>query len=49
MCAEMGIKTGIDLSALLAHARWLTAQLGHDTPGQVAKAGLNSDLHLAPR
>jgi hydroxymethylglutaryl-CoA lyase len=49
MCAEMGIETGIDLPALLAHARWLTAQLGHDTPGQVAKAGLNSDLHAAPR
>jgi hydroxymethylglutaryl-CoA lyase len=49
MCAEMSIETGIDLPALLAHSRWLTAQLGHDTPGQVAKAGLNSDLHPAPR
>jgi hydroxymethylglutaryl-CoA lyase len=49
MCAEMDIETGIDLPALLTHSRWLTAQLGHDTPGQVAKAGLNSDLHAAPR
>lgn len=48
MCAEMGIPTGIDLRALLAESRRLTAWLGHDTPGQVAKAGLNEDLHPIP-
>jgi hydroxymethylglutaryl-CoA lyase len=48
MCAEMGIATDIDLRALLAASRWLTARLGHDTPGQVAKAGLNTDLHPLP-
>jgi hydroxymethylglutaryl-CoA lyase len=47
MCAEMGIPTGIDLRALLAASRRLTTLLAHDTPGQVAKAGLNEDLHPA--
>jgi hydroxymethylglutaryl-CoA lyase len=48
MCAEMGIDTGIDLSRLLALSRGLPALLGHEVPGQVAKAGLNSDLHPLP-
>ncbi|SEQ70261.1 hydroxymethylglutaryl-CoA lyase [Pseudomonas sp. NFACC02] len=48
MCEEMGIDTGIDLPHLLAMSRRLPALLGHDMPGQVAKAGRNCDLHPAP-
>jgi hydroxymethylglutaryl-CoA lyase len=48
MCDEMGIPTGIDLPALIALSRTLPALLGHDMPGQVAKAGRNCDLHPTP-
>lgn len=48
MCDEMGIGTGIDLPHLLQMSRRLPALLGHEMPGQVAKAGRNSDLHPAP-
>jgi hydroxymethylglutaryl-CoA lyase len=48
MCDEMGIPTGIDLPALIALSRTLPALLGHDMPGQVAKAGRNCDLHPIP-
>jgi len=48
MCDEMGIPTGIDLPALLDISRRLPALLGHEMPGQVAKAGRNCDLHPAP-
>jgi hydroxymethylglutaryl-CoA lyase len=48
MCDEMGIHTGIDLPHLLEMSRRLPALLGHEMPGQVAKAGRNSDLHPAP-
>ena len=48
MCGEMGIPTGIDLPKLIALSRGLPALLGHDVPGQVAKAGRNCDLHPAP-
>lgn len=48
MCEEMGIETGIDLSHLLKMSRRLPALLGHEMPGQVAKAGRNCDLHPAP-
>jgi hydroxymethylglutaryl-CoA lyase len=48
MCEEMGIQTGIDLPHLLQMSRRLPALLGHEMPGQVAKAGRNSDLHPAP-
>lgn len=48
MCEEMGIPTGIDLPHLLAMSRRLPALLGHEMPGQVAKAGRNCDLHPAP-
>ncbi|MDY7559530.1 hydroxymethylglutaryl-CoA lyase [Pseudomonas sp. 10B1] len=48
LCDEMGIQTGIDLSHLLELSRRLPALLGHEMPGQVAKAGRNSDLHPAP-
>jgi hydroxymethylglutaryl-CoA lyase len=45
MCEEMGIPTGIDLDLLIELSRGLPALLGHDVPGQVAKAGRNSKLH----
>ncbi|MGV8920098.1 MAG: hydroxymethylglutaryl-CoA lyase [Pseudomonas sp.] len=48
MCEEMGIHTGIDLPHLLAMSRRLPGLLGHEMPGQVAKAGRNCDLHKAP-
>jgi hydroxymethylglutaryl-CoA lyase len=39
LCEEMGIDTGIDLPHLLTMSRRLPDLLGHDMPGQVAKAG----------
>jgi hydroxymethylglutaryl-CoA lyase/(R)-citramalyl-CoA lyase len=35
----MGHETGIDLEALIAHAAWLSEQLGKELPGQLHKAG----------
>ena len=49
LCEEIGIETGIDLPKLIALSRRLPALLGHEVPGQVAKAGRNGDLHPAPR
>ncbi|PHX45963.1 hydroxymethylglutaryl-CoA lyase [Pseudomonas sp. NZIPFR-PS5] len=49
LCDEMGIETGIDLPHLLTLSRRLPALLGHEMPGQVAKAGRNRDLHPAPQ
>jgi hydroxymethylglutaryl-CoA lyase len=49
MCEEMDIPTGIDLPALIALSRTLPPLLGHEMPGQVAKAGRNCDLHPTPR
>jgi hydroxymethylglutaryl-CoA lyase len=48
LCDEMGIETGIDLEHLLVLSRGLPGLLGHEMPGQVAKAGRNRDLHPAP-
>jgi len=48
LCDEMGIETGIDLPHLIELSRTLPALLGHDMPGQVAKAGRNQDLHPRP-
>jgi len=48
MLAAMGFDTGIDLAALLAVARSLPGIVGHEVPGQLAKAGLVTDLHPAP-
>jgi hydroxymethylglutaryl-CoA lyase len=48
LCDEMGIDTGIDLPHLLTLSRRLPDLLGHEMPGQVAKAGRNGDLHPAP-
>jgi hydroxymethylglutaryl-CoA lyase len=44
----MGYDTGVNVDALIGCARQLPAMLGHDVPGQVAKAGKISDLHAAP-
>ncbi|AWN45957.1 hydroxymethylglutaryl-CoA lyase [Methylobacterium terrae] len=48
MAEEMGLATGLDLDALLALSRDLPRLVGHDVPGQVAKAGRPLDLHPAP-
>ncbi|MBD8621830.1 hydroxymethylglutaryl-CoA lyase [Pseudomonas sp. CFBP 13727] len=48
LCEEMGIPNGIDLPRLLDLSRTLPALLGHEMPGQVAKAGRNADLHPLP-
>jgi hydroxymethylglutaryl-CoA lyase len=48
LCDEVGIHTGIDLPHLLNMSRRLPALLGHELPGQVAKAGRNCDLHPPP-
>lgn len=49
MLEAMGYPTGIDLPRLLELARQLPRLLGHDVPGQVAKAGRITDLHPAPK
>lgn len=48
MLQAMGYETGVDLERLLAVARRLPAIVGHDVPGQVAKAGRITDLHPSP-
>jgi hydroxymethylglutaryl-CoA lyase len=48
MLQDMGYDTGVDLGALIAAARRIPAIVGHDTPGQVAKAGPSLELHPIP-
>ncbi|WP_263263728.1 hydroxymethylglutaryl-CoA lyase [Pseudomonas sp. RIT-PI-S] len=48
LCDEVGIPTGIDLPHLLNLSRALPGLLGHEVPGQLAKAGRNRDLHPVP-
>lgn len=48
MLDEVGVASGVDLGRLLELARALPALIGHDIPGQVAKAGRSGDLHPAP-
>ena len=48
MLQAMGYATGIDLPRLLAVARDLPRLVGHEVPGQVAKAGRSQDLHPVP-
>ncbi len=48
MLDAMGYDTGIDLEKLLAVARQMPQIVGHDVPGQVAKAGRSTDLHAVP-
>jgi len=39
MLARMGIRTGLDLEALIATGRWLEGELGRPVPGALVKAG----------
>ncbi|MFC0267529.1 hydroxymethylglutaryl-CoA lyase [Kushneria aurantia] len=39
MFEQMGINTGVDLDALIRVSETLPALVGHDTPGQVVRAG----------
>jgi hydroxymethylglutaryl-CoA lyase len=48
MLDAMGYDTGVDLPKLLAIARQMPDIVGHEVPGQVAKAGRIEDLHPAP-
>ena len=48
MLHEMGVDTGIDLSALLTAVREAEGILGMTFPGQVIKAGRCCDLHPLP-
>ena len=48
MLDAMGYDTGIDLTKLLAVARRMPDIVGHDVPGQLAKAGRIAELHPAP-
>jgi hydroxymethylglutaryl-CoA lyase len=44
----MAYDTGVHLPKLLAVARPMPQFVGHDVPGQVAKAGRIGDLHPTP-
>lgn len=48
MLEDMGYDTRVDLAKLLAVARRIPMVVGHDTPGQVLKAGQTLELHQAP-
>ena len=48
MLGAMGYDTGIGLAQLLQVARGLPDIVGHEVPGQVAKAGPSLTLHPAP-
>ncbi len=48
MLQDMGYDTGVDLDRLLECARRIPAIVGHETPGQVAKAGKSLELHPLP-
>jgi hydroxymethylglutaryl-CoA lyase len=48
MLQAMGYDTGIDLPKLLEVARQMPRIVGHDVPGQVAKAGPSTQLHPVP-
>ncbi len=48
MLHDMGYETGVDLDGLIACARRIPAVVGHDTPGQVMKAGKSLETHAVP-
>ena len=48
MLDAMGYDTGIDLEKLIAVARQIPQIVGHEVPGQLAKAGCSYDLHPVP-
>jgi len=49
MLEDMGYDTRVDLAKLLAVARRIPAVVGHETPGQVMKAGQTLELHETPQ
>jgi hydroxymethylglutaryl-CoA lyase len=38
LCRGSGIATGVDLDAIVATARWLASELGHELPAHVSRA-----------
>ena len=48
MLDAMGYDTGMNIPKLLGLARQMPQIVGHEVPGQVAKAGRISELHPAP-
>jgi hydroxymethylglutaryl-CoA lyase len=48
MLEACGVATGVDLDALLTLSRRMPGLLGHDVPGQIARAGKRTDLHPCP-
>lgn len=48
MFEQMNVDTGVDLDALLALAEHLPDLVGHDVPGQVAKAGTSERRYTLP-
>ncbi|WP_445215425.1 hydroxymethylglutaryl-CoA lyase [Bradyrhizobium sp. Pa8] len=48
LCHEMGLRTGLDLQRLIDLSFRLPELIGHEVPGQVAKAGRPLDLHPIP-
>ena len=49
MLEDMGYDTRVDLAKLLAVARRIPVVVGHETPGQVMKAGQTLELHDPPQ
>jgi hydroxymethylglutaryl-CoA lyase len=49
MLEDMGFDTRVDLAKLLAVARRIPVVVGHETPGQVMKAGQTLELHEPPQ
>jgi|SRR5690554_54237 len=49
MFEQMGVATGVDLDALLATSATLPDLVGHETPGQVVKAGKADRRYPIPR
>jgi hydroxymethylglutaryl-CoA lyase len=49
MLQLMGVRSGVDLDAMLAVAREVRDVVGHPLESAVARAGKASDLHEAPR
>jgi hydroxymethylglutaryl-CoA lyase len=48
MFEAMSVETGVDLACTINLSLKLAALVGHEVPGQVAKAGRRCDLHLPP-
>jgi hydroxymethylglutaryl-CoA lyase len=48
MFEMMEVATGINLQELIALSSMLSSLVGHELPGQVAKAGRRCDLHPLP-